>query len=138
MAFSKVWKNILRPVSAVRCLTTGLQATGMSTQSPVTVTLQNPSDIHQQRALRIFRRIVKERTGLEVVATNNAPLVLGFRTDIGAEGFSLEDGPGKTIKVLGHGLPGLMAGLGKFLRIARGSTNRLAPGDAKAAPPQAS
>ena len=95
---------------------------------PVCVKLQDPSSSGQQQALKIFRRVVKERTGLEVVATNNAPLVFGFRTDIGAEGFFIEDGTGKTIKVSGNGLPGLMAGIGKFLRATRMESGVFEPG----------
>ena len=95
---------------------------------PVLVKLQKPADAGQQQALRIFRRVVKEHTGLEVVAANNAPLMFGFRTDIGAGGFSIEDGKGKTIQVSGNGLSGLMAGVGKFLRTARLESSVFEPG----------
>ena len=95
---------------------------------PLRVKLQKPSDAGQQQALKIFRRVVKERTGLEVVATKDAPLTFGFRSDVGAEGFSIEDGKGKTIQVSGNGLPGLMAGVGKFLRSARLESGVFEPG----------
>ena len=95
---------------------------------PVRVELQEPSDAGQQKALEVFQRIVKERTGLDVISAKDATLKFGFRTDIGAEGFSIEDGTDKTVKVSGNGMPGLMAGIGKLLRTARIEPGVFEPG----------
>lgn len=105
-----------------------LVASAVLAAEPVRVELQAPSDAGQQKALAVFSRIVKERAGLEVVSAKDAPLKFGFRTDIGTEGFSVEDDAGKTIKVSGNGMPGLMAGVGKLLRTARLESGVFEPG----------
>ena len=90
--------------------------------------LQNPTDAGQQRAFAVFRRIVAERTGLEVLQTNQSRIVFGFRQGIGADGFSIEDGEHGAIQVRGDGMSGLMAGIGKLLRTARMEQGLFQPG----------
>ncbi|MBI2193645.1 MAG: hypothetical protein HYU36_16845 [Planctomycetes bacterium] len=88
-----------------------------------TIRIRLPAGEHPivVRAAEIFRREVRARCGVE--AATDAPgemtLTLGVRPETGSGGFRIEDGPDAGVRVLGSDEPGVLYGIGKFLRTSR-------------------
>ncbi|MEI6784575.1 MAG: hypothetical protein WCQ21_27090 [Verrucomicrobiota bacterium] len=70
---------------------------------------------------RVFARQVADRSDGRVVKAGDAPLVveLATATDVGPEGYRIEDRRGGGVRVMGRDDRGLVAGVGKFLRTSR-------------------
>jgi hypothetical protein len=74
-----------------------------------------------ERIVQIFARQVSQRCDARVTTTDAAPLTvaLAIQPGIGAEGYTIADGPAGTIRILGNDQLGLLYGVGKFLRFSR-------------------
>ena len=78
----------------------------------------------KQKAVEIFERTVKERSGVE------APDGVTFEVSpaVPAEGFAIEDGPDGGILIKGGDERGLLYGAGKLLRTSRFDEGAFRPG----------
>ena len=87
----------------------------------VRVVLPPQADAVVERIAQVFSRQVAQRCDAQLSIAGEAPLRVEFAVEpgIGAEGFTIADGPEGVIRVLGNDQRGLLYGVGKFLRTSR-------------------
>jgi len=79
-------------------------------------------------AARLFRRIVKERSGITVAReTGELKVVLTMEPGVGVEGFRIDDADGG-VRIAGNDERGLLYGVGKYLRSCRFTDDGMEPG----------
>jgi hypothetical protein len=78
----------------------------------------------------VFTRQVLQRCEAKVVTAGDAPLTveLAVESNIGAEGYRIEDRQGGGVRIAGNDERGLVAGVGKFLRTSRYDKDGFTPG----------
>lgn len=80
----------------------------------------------------ILQRQVRERCGvllpIEYSSSSEALVELAITSDIGREGFRIEDSPSGGVRIVGHDPCGLLYGVGKFLRTSRYEENIFSSG----------
>ncbi len=78
----------------------------------------------------VLARQISERCDAKVVLTGDAPVTveLAVEPGIGAEGFHITDGPKSTVRIVGNDEPGVLYGVGKFLRTSLYGRRGFTPG----------
>jgi len=87
----------------------------------VRIVLPPQADAVVERIAQVFSRQVAQRCNARPSTAGEAPLrvELAIEPGIGAEGFTIADGPEGVIRILGNDRRGLLYGVGKFLRTSR-------------------
>lgn len=82
------------------------------------------------RIAGVFQRQIKNRYGVQVTTSDVDELTVTFEIspDIGLEGFKIEDGENKEIRIVGNDEQGLLYGVGKFLRTSYYEKDSFMPG----------
>jgi len=82
------------------------------------------------RIVDILARRVREYSGARVVTEGEGDLAvhLAIKPSVGAEGFSISDDPSGGVRIEGNDEPGLLFGIGKFLRDASYTETGFTPG----------
>lgn len=78
----------------------------------------------------LLRRQIEQRCEAQVRTFGQAKLniELDIQEGIGKEGFRIEDGSGGAVRIVGNDIPGLVYGVGKFLRTSRYDQGGFTPG----------
>ena len=78
----------------------------------------------------VFHRQIKDRCGAQVLTSGEGELTIKFEIDpnIGLEGFKIEDGINREIRIIGNDERGLLYGVGKFLRTSHYEKSGFIPG----------
>lgn len=88
------------------------------------------SDRIVQSAAGILARHIQQRCPAAVVTAGESPATveLAVRPGVGAEGFTIADGPQGTVHIVGNDPRGVLYGVGKFLRSSRYDRGGFTPG----------
>ena len=109
-----------------------LSASGASAETvkTVRVVLPQQADAVLQNIAGVFARQVAQRCEARVAADAVGPLTveLAIATEIGSEGFRIEDRPGGGVKIIGNDARGVLYGVGKLLRTSRYDRGGFTPG----------
>ncbi|MCX6924759.1 MAG: hypothetical protein NT154_16325 [Verrucomicrobia bacterium] len=117
-------------LATVACLVPIALAAAPATGKVVRLQLPPQAGPVVTQLARVFARQVADRSDGRVVKAGDAPLVveLATATDIGPEGYRIEDRPSGGVRVMGRDDRGLVAGVGKFLRTSRYDQGGFTPG----------
>lgn len=125
-----VIRRITLVFATVACLVPVALAAEPATGKVVRLQLPPQAGPVVTQLARVFARQVADRCDARVVTDGDAPLVveLTTATDVGPEGFRIENRAGGGVRIGGGGDRGLVAGIGKFLRTSRYDQGGFTPG----------